>query len=844
MVMSLRAIYLYALIACLNLACATTIYQENFEDGDSNGWSTNGNVSITSLQAIGQYSLRLKQTASAANTISTLGYSAVSITMNLAATSLENGDECHAEVSTNGGSSWSTVVSVFNGNDNGTFFQGSINPGGADDNPAVQLRFRSTGAHAGDYCYGDNVTVSGNQGGIDPKPDIDVNGSGDFGYVDINTNDDRTLTVTNAGDDNLIIGTISSPAAPFSVVTDNCSSATLSPQGACTITVRFSPSATGYASDNLSIPSNDPDQPSVQVGLSGTGTEPGSGGYDPDFDPLSGNGNVSRGNLTYGFLTGGSDPGSRVDISAYAVPADAAQPSNAFEGRLTLNGEASGGDFDEIKDTFRYTGNADTTRKHLPEFDFDFVQTGTHIVPTMRGTLAASHPEWEYILEPGRVWQENGDQGYSRVALPFSLHQKNANCMHNGLMSFLFKDDGSVSRVAYQVSSETCLYFKFDMWGLLDATYTPNTIPGADDFRADYQNEVNGRMPSKPIADLATDYPGADPSQFGSAAETDPDHMTLFGLVIDGTNYVGGCGTRWGSHPYCESINVPSYSTAKTIFAGMALMRMEHKHPGFMSHVVADHVPDCASDGNWTDVNYGHVIDMGTGNYQSALYMSDEGASHTNDLFLPEDHASKISYSCTQYNRKATPGTQWVYHTSDTYILGTAMNADLKAIEGSSKDIFDDIIVNEMWRPLGISPTAQVSRRTYDSVAQPFSGWGLVLLRDDVAKIGQFLNVDDGTIGGQTVVDPTEFNAAMQRDAGDRGLDPLNNYKYNNGFWAHEISSNLGCSGDLWVPFMSGYGGISVLMLPNDTVYYYFSDDDTYLWMDAAVESHQIRPAC
>src|SRR3546814_20214925 len=81
-------------------------------------------------------------------------------------------------------------------------------------------------------------------------------------------------------------------------------------------------------------------------------------------------------------------------------------------------------------------------------------------LPVRRDSVPGSHPHWEYVLSPGRVWDEAGDNGYSRVALPFALQQKNANCMHNGVLTFLFKDDGSVSKVAYQIASETCLYFK------------------------------------------------------------------------------------------------------------------------------------------------------------------------------------------------------------------------------------------------------------------------------------------------------------------------------------------------------------------------------------------------
>jgi len=827
-----------------NICLADVILQDGFEDGDANGWVLNGNISVNGLKAIGNYSLRHKKRATSVISVPTTGFSEVSITMNLAATSLETNDSCYAEYSTDDGGAWSTLVEVHNGNDTGTFFSATVMTAAADDNADLQLRFRSTGANPGDYCWGDEVSVTGTPGGIDPEADIAVSGSAAFGSLEINTVADRNITVSNAGTANLVIGSLSGLSAPFSIVSDACSSSTQAPGASCLVTLRFSPIIAGYQSATLNIPSNDPDEAVVEIAVSGTGTASGGGGFDPNFDPLNGSGSVSRSQLTSNTLQNGSDPGSRIDLSAWAVPVNAAQPDHIFEGSLELFGEASGGSFKEIKDSYRYTNRKDSTRKHLPEFNFEFVQTGTHLFPVERGTMTDNHPEWEYILESGRVWKENGDNGYSRAAIPFTLHQKNANCMHNGVLTFLFMDDGSTSQAAYQISSETCLYYKVDMWGLLDAAYTPASVSNADSLRQAYQDEVNRRMPVKPISDLALDYPGTDASQFGSAAETDPDHMTMYGFVIDGVHYTGGCETRYGSYPYCNNLVVPSYSAAKSAFASLALMRLELKYPGFTGNVVADQVLECAANGNWDDVTYGNVIDMATGNYNSGLYMRDEGAVHTNDLFLPLDHASKINYACSQYAREDTPGSKWVYHTSDTYILGTAMNADVKDLEGAGQDIFSNTLVNEIFKPIGTSPTSQVSRRTYDSVQQPFTGWGLSFLRDDVARLSQFLNVDNGMVAGQMLVDAYELDAALQRNPGDRGLNPLTDFKYNNGFWAHEIKSNISCTADVWVPFMSGFGGITVLLLPNDTAYYVFSDDDTYLWMKAAQESHRIRSLC
>src|SRR3546814_14055696 len=95
--------------------------------------------------------------------------------------------------------------------------------------------------------------------------------------------------------------------------------------------------------------------------------------------------------------------------------------------------------------------------------------------------------------------------------------------------------------------------------------------------------------------------------------------------------------------------------------------------------------------------------------------MGDECATHTNCLLLTETRAEKFDYSCSNDSRKAAPGSRWVYHTSDTYILGTAMNARLKALEGTGADIHADTVLGDILLPLGVSRTADFTRRTYRS---------------------------------------------------------------------------------------------------------------------------------
>ena len=49
---------------------------------------------------------------------------------------------------------------------------------------------------------------------------------------------------------------------------------------------------------------------------------------------------------------------------------------------------------------------------------------------------------------------------------------------------------------------------------------------------------------------------------------------------------------------------------------------------------------------------------------------------------------------------------------------------------------------------------------------------------------------------------------------------------------------------DFWVPMMSGYGGNSVLLLPNGATFYIFSDGGEWEWFGAVNEINKIAPFC
>lgn len=559
---------------------------------------------------------------------------------------------------------------------------------------------------------------------------------------------------------------------------------------------------------------------------------------------LTGNEVTYRSALTYAYLNGEDEP-KLVNYRHYAVPEKAAEPSNVFQGKLRLTGQENTKGITEVGNNNNLKNYAKAAQ--LPEFDFEFIQSGSDLIPVRRGLISTSHPSWEYILEPGRVWDEKTDLGYSRASFPFALQERNANCTWNGVMSFLFNNAGSVSKVSYQIAAETCLYLKFNMWGRLNGNYTAYEIKAAPEIIAGYQNEVSGRMPVKPISQLAIDYPESGVVSANLGSNQDPEHMTLFGVAYNGVHYVGGCETRYGTYPFCEVMDIPSYSTSKTTFGALGLMRLEHLYPGNQKSLkVSDWIPEC-SESNWGDVTFEDVLDMATGNYTSPKSHVDESSvKKLNDFFEVDKDSQLIDFAC-HYPRKSKPGSRFVYHTSDTYILGRAMNRYYQSKTSKQHDFWRDELVQNLWKPLGLSPTMMTTKRTYDDTYQPFTGYGLTYHRDDVVKLAEFINKDAGKIKGRPMLDNEMLTSSLQLGQGGlvaaREID-----KYNNGLWYYDIngdkSVDYACSSATWIPYMSGYGGISIVLLPNNMIYYHFSDNNSFTWGNSAKELHKISPLC
>jgi hypothetical protein len=139
------------------------------------------------------------------------------------------------------------------------------------------------------YVVNGTVTVAG--------PDISVSPTEkDFGNITVGSSLPQTFNVSNVGYADLVVGAINitgTNADQFTIQNDNVSNQTIIAGGSATLQVVFTPTSTGAKSATLNIPSNDPDEATVLVPLTGTGV---TGEPDISVSPTEKNfGNINVG---------------------------------------------------------------------------------------------------------------------------------------------------------------------------------------------------------------------------------------------------------------------------------------------------------------------------------------------------------------------------------------------------------------------------------------------------------------------------------------------------------------------------------------------------------------------
>lgn len=157
------------------------------------------------------------------------------------------------------------------------------------------------------------------------------------------------------------------------------------------------------------------------------------------------------------------------------------------------------------------------------------------------------------------------------------------------------------------------------------------------------------------------------------------------------------------------------------------------------------------------------------------------------------------------------------------------MDSFLKSKEGPGADVWD-MVVEEVYKPIGIFHAPMMRTHEPDgSGGIPIFGFGLYPTVDHVAKVTRLLHNGGVHEGRQLLHAGKLAEASYQTDVTGLPTGDSNQYgdtMYHMSFWSMPYRTS---SGDFFlVPYMTGFGGNHVALMPNGIVAFRFADAHVY----------------
>jgi CubicO group peptidase (beta-lactamase class C family) len=358
-------------------------------------------------------------------------------------------------------------------------------------------------------------------------------------------------------------------------------------------------------------------------------------------------------------------------------------------------------------------------------------------------TVGRTASYWDVILQPGRVWREQGDDsGWSRAAFPLMLVNDTDNHAHQGLALFLYKE-GEVSELRFQFVQQTAPYLlkqHFIAWG---SARLEVVRPGPTELearRAEFTAEIADRLPAQPWSVLTAQTTPGTLDGFGGPL--DPKWVVAAALVRNGTLFYQDVQTPFGTYPYPLEMRFGVRSVMKSIGAPLALLRLAQVYGPFVLALrIGDYV-------NGLHPKYQRVRFLDAANMASGFGGTGTCKTHPND---PEDGYLEADYdgwyTATSQEEKIAhmaknlgpypwePGTVMRYRDQDFYLLGVAIDRFLKSMRGMQADAWE-MLTTEVFAPMGIphAPVAR-TREVHGRRGVALFNAGYYPTLDDIAKI-------------------------------------------------------------------------------------------------------------
>lgn len=516
--------------------------------------------------------------------------------------------------------------------------------------------------------------------------------------------------------------------------------------------------------------------------------------------------------------------GGIVANTAFTPGPDARAATEPFSGTLKI-GEAA---MQTVPQKFIRRRVLGRDPRVFPSAELGFFTVGADLVPVTQDVIRSGSTRrgksfWDLIVQPGRIWSELGDAGWSRAAFPFALVNSLEGETHNGIALFLYRH-GAVSKLRFQVVQQTAPYYVADYFsaaGRAPATFDPGRIESEAELARIYRASVADSITLAPWSALVAKV-GAKRLE-GFDAGLQPRDGIASGLDYEGTFYLQYCRSAAGPLPWCDRARFGVWSATKALANLSALLRLAQKYgPAVFDLKIKDYVPAAAAYPGWQSVRFTDAINMATGIGNGSTRRNPNQAE---DGYLDDSYAAW--YEARSKDAKVAallrtgrvypwgPGQVTRYRDQDMFILGVAMDNFLKAKEGPQTDLWS-MLEREVYEPIGIhyAPTNRTIEQGQDP-GHPLMAFGYYATISDLVKIARLYQNLGRNAGVQILYRP----AIEQLSAGEtpRGLPTgirtrFGETLYFQAMWEARYHSTHGC--DLYVPMMEGWGSNLVVIMP------------------------------
>jgi hypothetical protein len=466
----------------------------------------------------------------------------------------------------------------------------------------------------------------------------------------------------------------------------------------------------------------------------------------------------------------------------------------------------------------------------FPSVRLTFFTVDGDLVPVTQdvirsGSLGKGTSFWDIIVQPGRVWSEQADGGWSRAAFPFALVNSLEGETHNGLALFLYRD-GEVSSVRYQVVQQTAPFYVSDdfvAYGSAPARFYRTPIDHEAALANTYRESVAQTVRFAAWTDLAARVGASRLAEFDGALLA--RDQVAAGLDYGGTFYIKYCASAAGPLPWCERARFGVWSATKALANETALLRLAQKFgPAVFDSRIADYVPAAAAYPGWQSVRFRDAINMatGVGNGTTRRDPNDAGDGYLDTSYSSwyeaRSETGKIDALLKTGKRYPWgPGQVARYRDQDMFIVGVAMDRYLKAKEGLAASIWS-MLEKEVYEPIGIyyAPTNRTIEPDNRS-GQPLMAVGYYPTIGDIVKIARLYQSGGIANGVQILYRPAV--EALSAGEAPRGLPTgrktdFGQTLYYNAFWETPYQASKGCR--LYIPVMEGWGGNLVVLMPHN----------------------------